>query len=256
MKRTELKKFLRDLPGIISGTKPSRFGLHKTFWGAVAHSLFTSIYAGFKAKSEGGTDELGESWEDIQQHTKAYHRDVAQGGTDKGLVRRRRYNMGRLESGERRGLGLLTPGQYKLWKNTFGVIYHHYKDNHGTFDQLRALKSTAAQIAWTRVKESGGVTMWDVLGTRKLPLLVRTGELEKALTPGTYDPATGYKKGNKNQVYVVNRGAITIGVNLAKANYVSKQRPLWPADIDLWLNRAVEAGVEAVFKRLQEILED
>jgi hypothetical protein len=253
LKRSEVRKIIRQLPGMISGRIPSRFGFHKIFWGAVAESLFRSIYDAYLDKSQGGADELGQTWPDLKQHTKAYKRHVTEGGTSKSVITIRNRNRSRDREGNRKGYGILTAAQYRLWRRIFGAIYHKNEFKMGDV----AARVLAGQIAWTRLKKEGALTMWDTLGHRKL-LILRSQKdvLFKSFTPGKFDPSTGYKKGNKNQVFIVNRGKVTIGTSVPHANYVSLRRPLWPSNIDEWLSRATEAGRDAVIARLEEVLED
>jgi hypothetical protein len=236
LKRSEVKKLIRDLPGMLSGRINSRFALHKIFWGAVAHSLFTSIHQAFQDKSYHEPDDLGNSWRDLTRHTKAYKRDVSQGGTSRSLISIRRRNMRKDRHGERLGLGILTAAQYRAWKTIFGRL--------------------AAQVAWARLKDMGAKTMWDVLGSRHLRINIRTGALLNSVRPGKFDPSSGYKKGDKNQVYKLHRGSITLGSGLARANHVGNHhRPIWPEEIDGWIDKAVEFGRDAVYERLSQILE-
>lgn len=248
--RAEVVKLIRDLPGILTGTKKSGFAIHKIFWGAVAHSLFTSITEAYVSKSQGGADDLGNDWEDLTQYTKAYKVPANEGNVPQSIVRRRKKNL-KGGAGNRTGLGILTPGEYKEWRRIFGVIYHSYKDKYGEVEA----KQMAGQIAWTQLKEAGASTMWDVLGNRTVLILRRTDRLIKSLSPGNFDPSSGYRKSCKDQIFILSRGKIILGTNVPYAEMHNKTRPIWPENIDEWLDKAVEAGTDAIYERLGEILE-
>lgn len=240
--KEQVKKLIRDLPGILSGRLPSQFGLHKIFWGAVAYSLFQSISEAYQEKSKGGTDDLGNSWDDLSQHTKAYQRDPFQNTPSMSLSRRAKRN-------KKTGLGLLTPTQHKTWKNIFGHVYHSNLERLGEEEA----KKLAGQLAWSRLKEMGAVTKWDVFGTRDLLILQDKGTLSSSLLPGKFDPASGYKKGNKNQVFTLRRGSIEMGSSVPYAEMHNKTRPIWPEEMGPWLEQATEFGRDAVYDRLVQI---
>lgn len=249
--KEEAKKLIRNLPAIMSGSKPSQFGLHKIFWGAIAYSMFESIWTAFIIKSLGGTDDLGNSWPDLAQSTKAYKIAANEGGTPANIVRRARVNAKLNKAGERQGLGLLTPGEYKKWKQIFGTIYHNYVSRYGEAEA----KQMAGQIAWTRLKEMGAVTKWDVLGTRDLLIMRRSERLGDSLSPGNFDPNVGYRKSGKDQIFILQRGQMVMGTNVEYAEMHNKTRPVWPEEMNEWMDKAVDFAMEKIVERLESILQ-
>lgn len=234
----EAKKLLKDLPGILSGRKPDRHRLFKIFWGAVAYSMFQSISEAYEQKSLGQSDELGNTWPDLSQKYKAYKRSPSEGSVPTNLRRRLKPSNNRL--------GLLTPTQHKRWQKFFGILYHSYR--HKMEDS--SAKELAAQIAWTRLKEEGAQTKLDVLGNRQLRIMRVSDKLYLSLSPGKFNPGSGYTKKNSNQVFQLMKGWIKIGTKLPYAEFHDDSRPVWPEDVEKWMDDALEYGTNAVYARL------
>lgn len=260
--RKEVAQLIRSLPGMISGRTPSRYGLHKLFWGAVAFSLFTDIHDAFMVKAYGLPDELGDQWDDLSQHTKAYKRPVERGSVSKQVYNRYQRNHPKRMMGKGSkahdptragsGLGLLTQSQYARWQQLFGTIYHSNKNRMSA----GAAKSLAGQIAWTRLKEEGAQTMWEVLGNRQGLLILRVSDrLSESVAPGKFDPLNGYYKRNRDQVFILSRGRIELGTQVPYAAQVDKTRRLWPEDMAPWIDRAVAFGRDKVMDKVVSILQ-
>jgi hypothetical protein len=229
LNQRQVNDIVRELPAILSGRKPDKHNLHKIFWGAFAYS-------------DGNSDDLGNKWDDLDQDYKAYKRPVHEGEIPSNLRRRLKPSNNRL--------GLLTPGEHKKWKQIFGIIYHSYKDELGDGEAL----ALAGQVAWTRLKEEGAQTKRDVLGNRKVPIMQVTKKLITSLLPGKFDPGRGYKKKNGNQVFQLNRRNLKLGTELLYAEHHDDTRPIWPKNYDAWVEKAMEAGNNAVQARLFTLL--
>ena len=236
--KEQMQQLVRDLPGILSGKKTNRYRLYNIFWGAVAHSMFTSISEAYERKSEGQTDELGNTWEDLNRDYKAYKRPVRTGDIPSNLRRRLQPS--------HNALGLLTPSQHKRWQQIFGTIYHSYKDKIGNVEA----KKLAGQLAWTRLKNQGAQTKRETLGNRKVEILRISDKLYLSLSPGKYDATSGYQKKNSRQVFQLQAGKLTIGTNVEYASYHDDSRPVWPDEMGVWIDRAMSAGHDAVYNRL------
>lgn len=248
----EVTKLYRDLPAMLEGKKPSRFGLHRLFWGAVAYSLFQSIHDAFMVKAYGLPDELGNQWDDLDEKYKAYGRPLDQGSLTKLPENLRRRLKNNANSGV---LGLLTPGQYKAWKKVFGTIYHASKAKMPDGEA----KALAGQIAWTRAKAAGAKTKLEVLGNRDLLILRVSDTLSESLSPGKFDPLTGYNKSSKYQIFTIRRGSLEIGTRVHYANMVSRRnnqdfRPVWPEEMGPWIDKAVDFGMDTVLEKIESIL--
>jgi len=231
----KLTALVKHVQAVILGKEIDKYGFAKRFWGAVAHSMFTSIYDAFLIKSSGGTDELGFKWIDLHPKTKAYSRPDA-----------------------RRGLHLpgpksrptLTPAQDRAWRGLFVRLWHRL-ELHMDSDSARDI---AAASAWIRVKDFyGATTLIEMLRDAKLPILNKTGALQASLFPaplanGTYSPI------NPDQVYRATSGSLTIGSKLPYAAYVDEKRPLWPDKAIVWVDRATAAGRDALHTHLPTVI--
>lgn len=60
---------LRQLPAILSGKVSDKFDLRKTFLTHFAYHIMRQVGDAFEAKSEGGTDDLGHSFEPLKPST-------------------------------------------------------------------------------------------------------------------------------------------------------------------------------------------
>lgn len=242
LNQTQLSNLIADLPKILNGAKQDRYNLYKIFWGAVAHSMFTSISEAYEAKSEGQADDLGNTWDDLDRDYKAYKRPVRTGEIPSNLRRRLKKS--------NNSLGLLTPGQHKTWQKIFGTIYHSQRYKVGEEEALQL----AGQIAWTRLKQMGAQTKRDVLGDRKVEIMRVSDKLYLSLSPGKFNPSTGYKKKNSRQVFELRRGVVRIGTEVPYAAFHDETRPVWPDNVDEWIDKAIEAGTNAVHARLLTVM--
>lgn len=65
----EIRRLIHNIPDILAGRAPDPQGFRDAFWGAVAHHIFSKVSEAFLAKSNGGTDELGNSWDPLRKPT-------------------------------------------------------------------------------------------------------------------------------------------------------------------------------------------
>ena len=241
LSREDLAELFEDLPKLITGEKrTNKLSVYKVFWGTVAHSLFTSIYEAYLQKSQGEQDDLGNSWKDLTQEYKAYHKKM---GSETARKYKRRYKSNTL--------GLLSPTEYKQWKTWFGRVYHAKKKSEGE----EKAKAMAGKVAWGKAKAAGAPTMLDILGNRNLAINIDTKRLILSLKPGKHNSSNGYKKSHYFQVFSIHNGVLTIGTRVAYSEYVNAQRPFIPEDVDLWVDRAVQLGTEALANELIKILQ-
>lgn len=236
----EVARIIESLGDVLAGNKPDSQGIAEVFWSAFAHSLAQSVHAAFIVKSEHGKDELGQSWPDLDPKTKAYSRPDAR----KGLV---------LHGGKPTEYGnthrpTLTVNQDKQWRAVFVKKLAFLRTQMSNADAARE----AAKLAWSVVKKSGATTILEYAKDRTILLLQRSGRLEKSLRPGSIS-GSAYSPPD-NQVYRRDKNSLTWGTAVEYANRVSKKRPLWPANIDVWIRRAIDAGVTAIINKLKESL--
>jgi hypothetical protein len=213
---------------------------HNLFWGAFAHSLFTSIYTAFKEKSDHGIDNLGEVWADLTPEYKAYKIPM---GAETPTKYRRRNNL--------KTIGLLSSREQKRWSKEFGKVYHRTKKKLGE----KEAKALAGAVAWKILKEMGAPTKIELLGNRKLPIHMRTKRLYNSLKPGRYGKRLGYAKSNDDQVFKQTAKTLQLGTKVPYAKHVDSLRPLWSYDIDPWIDKALNDAIRVLSKELPNILE-
>lgn len=220
----------------ISGEAPDRYGIAERFWSAVAHSLFSSIFIAFLAKSRHERDELGFQWIDHKPRTKAYSRPDARRSLSLTGPKRR---------------PTLSDSQDRAWRGRFRAIYARL----AVRMTERDARAIAAASAWNWVKDHmGAETLLSLTRGMLLPILNRTGTLQRSLFPaplvrGSYRPI------DPNQVYRPAPGSLEIGTRVPYTLAVDRARPVWPKRISLWLARAVQAGRDAVLEYLPEVLQ-
>jgi hypothetical protein len=234
-----VRRMIALIPSIIRGTEKDKHGLHNRFWGAVALSMFESMSKAFDKKSQQGADDLGLTWHDITPHTKAYSRKLTTGDAP-GL---------RSNFSNKNTIGLLSPKQYKQWKGIFAAVFMRQKDKLGETEA----KIYAGKVAWTKMKERGASTKIDVLGNRNLLVMRNTEKLYRSFLPGKLS-SKSYRKYNKDQVYIVKKGQITVGTSVEYASDVFDLRPLWAGDITPWIKKAAKAGKDRIVAHLKEVL--
>lgn len=72
LSRLKVAGFFRELPAILSGTAPDPHGVRNAFLGAFCRSMFQSISKAYVAKSKGGADDLGNTWNPLKPKSIAY----------------------------------------------------------------------------------------------------------------------------------------------------------------------------------------
>lgn len=228
---------ISDIDKVLTGRKPDKHRIKDTFYAAFAESLFESIHDGFMEKSASRQDELGIKWKPLARST------IAARPLRKGEKKA-------LGIGGKRKRGLLTPREDKLWKGIFRSRFIQLAPRIGE----SAAKIEAGKLAWGILKKRGAQTKLDVLGNRQVPIGIVTGELEKSLR-ASKARGPSYRP-RKNQIFRSVRGGIEMGTAVRHANFFHEDRQLWPdgALLELWQNRAVQAGVTAVVIRIAKIV--
>ena len=240
--KEKLQALFRSMPSIISGRRIDQFGLKDIYWNAFYHHLMFKIHEAFMIKSEGGTDETGESWKALKQAT------IAQRPLTKGDIGKLGIG-GRGKAFRDRKRGLLTPEQNKIWAAIFASTLARLRP---TMGEAKA-KERAAELAWAILKSRGAQTKLEVLGRRRVPILIASGKLEKAMQPGTLSGSSISSPENQELVSTGSRFHINIDVDYASS--VHKKRRLWPPVRKMtgWLNESAQKGADAVAKKLMEV---
>lgn len=228
---------IKDIEKVLTGRAQDKHRIKDTFYAAFAESMFESIHTAFLEKSESQQDEVGTKWKPLARSTIAA-RPIRK-GEKKGLGIRGRTQR-----------GLLTKRENKLWEAIFRSRFVQLAPRIGE----SAAKIEAGKLAWGVLKKKGAKTKLEVLGSRNVPIGIVTHALEKSLRP-TKARGPSYRP-RKNQIFKKLRGGIELGSSIDYAEFFHEVRELWPDGdrIELWQDRAVQAGVTAVVERLAKIM--
>lgn len=254
--REEVLGIINSLPAYVRGPDdPHKIGA--AFWAGFANSLFESIHDAAVIKSHGLRDELGQEWEPISNHTKAYKRKDIRNRLRLPNINPRRPS--------------LTEAQDKAWRYIYAKMMSKLRRQaaQGAAPLLsllqrrerkeaaslaaidNSLKNHAAGAAWNYVKKRlGAQTILQLVQRLDARIGHDTGALLESLAPTDTNP---YRPG-PNQTFEVRNGKMTFGSKIPYFHRFHKHRKLWPEDISLWHDRATSAGVRSMMARLQEVL--
>lgn len=265
--KQQVKAIIQNGIDACNGRGPDTYGFARVFQGAIAYSLFSSIHFAYLAKSAGGTDDLGFKWVDLSPHYKAYRRKDARAGM-------------RLDGPK--GRPTLNPAQDKVWRGIYARMLHKIKGAGFISRRERSRMSpktyrkvlkqrkgdavqTAAGTAWAFVKDHmGAVTLIDELGNKQIPIMRDTDRLIESLEPAPLTSDGSYVPTNPDQICGTSsrvgfttgapNSTLIVGTRVPYAKDAAARRPIWPANMSIWMGRAIQAGSLAVTKHLAEVL--
>ena len=244
------KQYLEMIEDLVDETNKQP-GLVAQFWSHVAYYLFSEIHNAALQKSSGGTDSLGNTWKDIDPKTKAYGRlDLRKGLSLPGPKNR----------------PTLSPELDRIWRGIYASKKKQAESPQfliREFNRLQSQESArlnaispgnsseiAAKTAWAILKRKyNAQTLLDLLGNKNASILRQTGRLIESLQPtGDTSP---YRAG-KDQIYEAETTSATLGSSVPYASAHDEKRPLWPDDIDEWVQKAVNYAFEKIEKEIND----
>ena len=262
-----LRQQLELLPAVIAGEAPDRMGVARGLSLRAAVMFLSLVKDAFIVKARGGADEAGIKWPPLTKEYLAYGRGPFStrkaGKSAPGTVR------GGPRHGQQKD-GFLSKAQLKLWQQ----IYMRNLKWLALREPLDSAKSSAAKIAWTRLKALGAQTKIDVFGNRVVDILRDRGTLFNSISPGTLTengPDASYTPPDA-QVVELLPGAVLVGTNDVTATFHHRgtrkdhtepgrgsiRRQLWPAADKMpesWLrqiSRAASSGVPAAIRLIAQ----
>lgn len=227
----QVRNLVNSLPSIIDGTQKDRFGIRSTFMGTVAHHLFSKIHEAYMDKSRGQSDELGNRWKPLKESTKIARLSKPHVKRKLGLQNRKR--------------GLLTSSQDKSWRQLYAQVLSNLM-NQGV-DYFTA-RDIAAGTAWNALKAAGALTRASLAKQVFTPIMIDTGRLVGSLAPSK--GSGSYYRPSKDQVYETPPGELVLGTKVEYAEKASEERPIWPDNIDPWVDEAVDKGLDAIMEKI------
>lgn len=200
--RESVLRALRSIPqkmragGVIPDTTLENCGL----------ILLDHIQEAFAVKSQGGTDEAGETWKPLHPRTIAYRR-----------AKRSRAETARAGHPSQ----ALTQAQQDRW-------WQVYRQQLARF---RGDKSSAAKAAWTTLRAEGAHTLLDKYGNERVDILRDTNDLMNSLTPHSNSDMAVFRV-TPAQVEVGTRRPHALSHHKGVPQNNLPQRKLWPAPRD------------------------
>lgn len=237
----QVRKLITHVAKAVAGQEPDKYDLALKFWSAMTHSLFESIFAAFLAKSRHEADEFGNTWKDHAPETKAYNRPDARTGLTL-------YDNRAVQTPELRVRPTLPPSVNRQWGGRWLGIYMQLFAAEGNFG-----KKVAGGSTWEYFKAKGYPTLISLTENKKLPILNKTGTLQRSLFPA---PLVGgiYVPIDENQIFRPGKGRLEIGTKRPGITNIDKSRQLWPKNISRWIDKATAAGRDAVYEQLPQVL--
>jgi len=217
----ELRAAIRKLPAILAGKSADVDGIAHGFQLRLAVAWLQLVKLAFITKSNGGTDEAGDSWHKLSKPYLAYQR---------GHTSRKPPQMGGKAPGRTKGKqhdGGMSDAQLAQWRGIYASTAARLAPSMGA----AAAQGRAAAIAWGIMKARGVKTKLEVFGNRQVSILRDRGILFNSIQPGVvsggaYSPPDG-------QIIEQSAGQFAVGTNIeyAAAHHFGKgkrRRRLWP----------------------------
>ncbi len=264
-----LRQFIRDIPGIIAGSKPDPLGLRQGITSNMAFTFFSLVSRAFNVKSKGGRGDDGIEWapntREYLAYTKGRTRSKARVATakttNKGSFRVHRE-------------AHLTRKQKLIWTKANNAaiddIIRELADAGMTADQ-RVIKGKAAVRAWAATRKAGAASLIATYPIDNDTVLVDEGDLRKSIQPGVLTQsgvADSYEPKDAAQVFDLGITDFVVGSRDPKASFHQDsekefhgdgkkgtvQRQMWPDELpDRWLTEIV-AKVFVVIVRLPALI--
>ena len=235
--RAELKAILAQLPAMLAGRVPDKWGVAQGIQLRLGVAALSQIQQAFIVKSRGGVGSDGISWPPLKRST------IAQRPVHAGEKKQ-------LGIGGKRTRGLLTPAQDQRWKHIYGTRLARLRLHMSE----AAARGRAAQIAWTVLKSEGAKTKLDVLGGRQVDMGRSTGRMLRSLSPGVLDQPSG----EPEQVFETPPGEVIVGSNVEYFPYFHAKRPCWPLDgsiPDAWWPAIRDAALTGMLSAAKKVAE-
>ncbi len=206
--RADARAIVRRAVAALSGHGGDVHGMAEGIQLGIGTEAMSLIRTAFVAKSRGGVDEAGETWDKLRPEYIAYTR--------------RQPRVPRPRGGNRGGVfrWSLTASQDKRWKAIFAGYMKEAAGRTpytGTEEQIQERKREdahkAASLAWTILKAEGATTLLEEYGNAQVEIGRDTDVMFNSLSPG---------------VLRTEPGAVIVGTNVPYAAHFHKKRRLWP----------------------------
>ena len=191
-------------------------------------------------RSEGGTDDLGNSFAPLTKTTIAM-RPIARGSL--GSLGLTKQSGTALKDRQR---GLLSPSENKEWRQIYSRVLTSMIPRVG----VDRAKQIAAAVAWKKLKEKGALTKKDLLGRRDVLIMRVTDAIFNSLEPAN-SGSRGYRA-RRNQIYEQTGKQLVLGTEVEYAKFHNNTRPVIPENADQWANEATSIAFNKVAQHVAE----
>ena len=224
----------------ISGERFDRYGVGRVFWSTLAAEFYSRLYASYKVRSEGGSDDLGNSIAPLAKTTIAM-RPIARGSL--GSLGLTKQSGTALQDRQR---GLLSPSENREWRQIYSRVLTSLIPRVG----VDRAKQIAAAVAWKKLKEKGALTKKDLLGRRDVLIMRVTDAIFNSLKPAN-SGSRGYRA-RRNQIYEQTGKQLVLGTEVEYAKFHNNTRPVIPENADQWANEATSIAFNKVAQHVAE----
>lgn len=237
----EAIRTLYDLPGILAGTIPDRYGLVKLVQVRVAVAMLREVQLDFITKMRGGRGRDGIQWPPLKPETIAQRRITAA-----------EFKAAKLDKKRHKHRGILSEEMDLEWRKKFGQVMAWARMDRDE----KSAKGLAAALAWKHVKSLGAKTRLELFGNRVVDILRDTAKLFRSLSPGFSETNLPMPL-PEGQVIIIAPGRIAVGSSEKPWHHEGipgrlPSRPFWPLSGEIpaawWegINRAFVAGIQEI----------
>ena len=241
-----VERVFKNIPRYIDGSLNDTHKIGGVFWTTLTRCMFNKLHYSYKVRSEGGSDDLGNTFEPLKRSTVA-QRPIGRNNL-KGL------GLTKSQSGtafKDRKRGLLTPEQDKEWRKKYGRTLSQLVRKMS----LTKAKKIAAATAWNYVKEElGAQTKLERLGDRDVLIMRVTDRIFNSLEP-TQGSETSYRP-RRDQIAERVGNKLEIGTAVEYAKFHDQTRPVIPDGIERWVDQCFDYAIQTVHEYIvDEVLQ-
>jgi hypothetical protein len=237
--KRELNRLLKSIPAYISGRKTDQHRIAQVFWRNYTQFMFNKFYTSFIIKSDGGVDELGNSFPPLKDST-IIRRPIGKGELTKLKLTRKQTGI----SYKDRERGLLSPEQNRTWKLIFSESVRRLLLNMGEPEA----KMLAAKFAWSQLKKDGALTKKKKFLDRDVKIMRETDRTIRSLKPRQM--TQGDYQERVDQLYSLKNGKVVLGTRVPYAKFHNGTRDVIPPNAHEWNDAATKFAMKQVMEHI------
>ena len=262
----ELRKFIRSIPAMITGTAPDPIGLRRGVASHISMTFFSLVGRAFDVKSKGGRGDDGIQWAPNTRGYLAYEKGRTRSKARKGIDNKGSFRVHREAH--------LTRKQKLAWTKANNTaiddIIRELADAGMTASE-RVIKGKAAVRAWAATRAKGAASLIKTYPISNDTILVDEGDLRRSIQPGLISESGAtatYSPKDASQIFDEGISDVVVGSRDPKAAFHQNakklthgdgqkgtvRRQMWPDELpDRWADEIV-GQIEQLISRLPAIL--